>query len=215
MYKRRKVRKIQTLITLFWQIFAWGTPDYTGSPLQVSQPSPNADLSLHSPNSLGSQSTKSYLPNLGLKNYLLTSVQYNLDEEKAFFLLRRSIELRPWMSKAKGLVCTELFCCESGALIARARYWRCLRKVESLLFDWKLRESFLVSHFRSVHGWYVVARKQSLRSHCTWARSGETGDNLKLRASEPKPLSWTVLKVSRSPFAKAISKLWVQSNSWV
>ena len=48
MYERRQVRKIQTLITLFCTNLRLGTPDYTGSPLQVSQPSPNADSSLHS-----------------------------------------------------------------------------------------------------------------------------------------------------------------------
>ena len=35
-----------------------GMPDYSGSPLEVSQPSPNADLFLHSPKSLGSQSSE-------------------------------------------------------------------------------------------------------------------------------------------------------------
>ena len=37
-------------------------------------------------------------------------------------------------------------------------------KFESLLFDWKLRRSFVVSHFRSLHGWYAVALRQSLHA---------------------------------------------------
>ena len=59
-----------------------GTPVYTGSSLQVSQTSPNADLSPHSPNSLGSQSTKSCLRNRGLTNVLLASARYSLREQK-------------------------------------------------------------------------------------------------------------------------------------
>ena len=79
-----------------------GTPDYTGSSLQVSQTSPNADLSPHSLNSLGSQSTKSCLQNCGLTNVLLTSARCSLhDQNKAFFLLGLWIEQRGECSRRK------------------------------------------------------------------------------------------------------------------
>ena len=62
-----------------------GTPDYTGSLFQVSQTSPNAHLSPHSPNSLGSQSTKSCLRNRGLTNVLLAKK-----------LLRKTLRAQLW-----------------------------------------------------------------------------------------------------------------------
>ena len=67
------------------------------------------------------------------------------------------------------LVLCKMFCCESGApgpgLPALDLGWcHCQCKFESLLFDWKLRRSFVVSHFRSLHGWYAVSLRQSLHA---------------------------------------------------
>ena len=50
-------------------------------------------------------------------------------------------------------------------------------KLKAFLFDWdwELRESFVVSHFRSVHRWLHALQQYRFTSiHCTWARSGET-----------------------------------------
>ena len=108
MYKRWKVRKIQILIHPFRTKICLETPDYTRSPLQMSDPCiPKRQfaLAIVFPNSLGS--------NRGLTHYLLASGQRNLHEEKAVFIAGRSIEQRPCMSKVKSFYCAKLFCCES------------------------------------------------------------------------------------------------------
>ena len=149
------------------------TPDYTRSPLQVSQPSSNADLSLNSPNSLGFQSTKSCLRNRGLTNYLLASARCSLDEKKAFFSFGDRSNCACEYPRRKAL--QRCFAASSSALIAGARYGRvrCRCKVESLLLDLKLRESCVVSHFRSVRLTWLVALKQSLRMELTARRLGQ------------------------------------------
>ena len=138
---------------LFRKNLRLGTPESPGSPLQVSQQSPNTDLSLHFPNSFGSQSTKSCLRNCRQPNYLLTSAQCSLREKKAFFLLERWIEQRPSRSKANSLS-AQSFSAAKGVLIASARYGRC-----HWLRRWKpfcLIESSVKASWFHTSGWYVV-----------------------------------------------------------
>ena len=82
-----------------------------------------------------------------------------------------------WMFKAKSSFSAKFSAARAGPwLLALDMGWcHCQCKFESLLFDWKLRRSFVVSRFRSLHGWYVVALRRFMHgSNCTWARSGET-----------------------------------------
>ena len=79
-----------------------GTPDYTGSSLQVLKTSPIADLSPHSPNSLGSQSTKSCLRNRGLTTSCSRPRRAAcMSKKQAFFLLGLSIEQRRECSRRR------------------------------------------------------------------------------------------------------------------
>ena len=50
----------------------------------------------------------------------------------------------------------------------------CNSQIESLLFDWKLHESFFVSQFRSVRSWLPSNNRFAWLSHYTRAWSGET-----------------------------------------
>ena len=127
-----------------------GGAERTGSPLLMLQPSPNADLSLRSPSSLGSQSTKSCLRNGGLTNCLLSSVQCSFREAEnpSFAFCDRSykakklyhfadIELVPWL-----LTLHMGGCC-----------LRCLKPVVCLRAWRKLFARVVNWHFRSVHAW--------------------------------------------------------------
>ena len=144
-------------------------PDYTGFRLQVSQRSPNPDLSLHSPNSLCSQNTKSYLRNRGLSNYQPTSVRCSFCEEKNIlspWAIDRTAPVKP---KAKSLDCIKLSAMRAMPWLLEVDVGRCTIWKP---FVWS-RAPWKLCCFTLPVGTWLGALKQSLRTDRTARGHGQ------------------------------------------
>ena len=172
---------------LFLTNLRLGMPDYTGSPLQVSHSSPNTDLSLHDPNSLGSQNKKKCLQNHRLTNYLLSSAGRCLVKEKSLLSPSAIDQTCPCMSTAKRLYCVQLFCCGSGALIASTKILAGVTASCAKLKAFCWIESF--QGFTLPVGTWLAALKKSLRMDLTARGRGQVRRNSQSHTPQLRALS--------------------------
>ena len=162
------MRKIQTLITFFERIFAWGHQNHPDPHCRCySHPQTPICLWIF-PTVLVPRARKVACETADKQSTCSRPRGAACVRKKAFFLLERWIEQRPSLSKAKSLSAQSFSAAKAMSRLPALDMGGVTtdRQVESLLFDWdwelRDRESFVVSHFRSIRGTSLVACTQTI-----------------------------------------------------